>query len=1028
MGTPQYMSPEQIHAPGAVDHRADIYALGVVFYQMLTGELPGKKLEPPSRKVQIDVRLDEVVLRALEKNPDLRYQQVSEVKTMVETITATPSGSSREEEAQTGKSESGNQKSEMASRFSRAPIVGVCNGKRVVNWTGVIQTWMVIYGASLVGLYIGFGRWVPFHDLIASVVGVATLATATLVQLGMKTPVEKLKVLDATKTKPRFSRIAIAVAACLVLTGGILAFVLVRSHWTEVPDSVRTEIAYQLIFFGFPAVGMLFVLGIIWRAVKKPLDGATGVAPSYAEQELKRGGIVLVGRRNGQRVIVWRGVVNTFFAILGCVLIMTFVVQLFIPIGTVGWVAAILFAVFLTTRVVIMGVKTPVEQLTSLDDSPTGGGTPPVGYKLARQKNLWITWAGIAAIWVMIALQWWIKYEPPGIWFPDWIDASVSGKYGEALLHVTEVSQSGQVVLVKLVCDMSYSERDLSVQYSGQIFDYPTNVVSLASDVDCLIAPSFMNAGVQQVLAGTGLLKGKSVYRIGFVLPDTATAAKVVEQMTKVHLNKPRGLDQQNSVLLLFSLHRRVGNDVGGKPVSENLSAMINYWQPEQHPTAESKPPAAAPAPSFSRVIERSLFASNGQVSRLLCLDDGALVMLPTNVITDSAPDFADWWRGTKGDLLIAVIAKDNKIMLSSLKDGGAKFAEVPAGDWKAASPTDVAEALQKGSLHQPIVSGFDEVFLPESALPATFAVESRNGKAGLLQITVFTDNPRGVHVRCKLVQNETANPALPSAPTETSLPIPLSASSVGTDYTVAAGSNAPLSHQRYFNPPTNPPSVVPELATNPPGELAPAAAQSPSFGPVMERTIYDYKSGKDWLLNLKTGETFSLPSGLTWEKNSSAIWEWAHQHGVHVMGYTVFSQKWHEGDPVPGIEALDQRYGMPVASKRGLYGFEMQAAIMQAQGLAFETITPLEISNTLQTLIVPAKGNNIGPFLPQFAGMAWHGDTWQGTDDYLYAFQTDDGQSGALQITGFTNHPPGVKIRYKLVENSSVPGHRLPE
>jgi serine/threonine-protein kinase len=88
MGTPRYMAPEQLEGSRGVDHRADIYSLGVVFYEMLTGELPIGRFAAPSKKVEIDVRLDEVVLRTLEKEPQRRYQHASQIKSDVQSITS----------------------------------------------------------------------------------------------------------------------------------------------------------------------------------------------------------------------------------------------------------------------------------------------------------------------------------------------------------------------------------------------------------------------------------------------------------------------------------------------------------------------------------------------------------------------------------------------------------------------------------------------------------------------------------------------------------------------------------------------------------------------------------------------------------------------------------------------------------------------------------------------------------------------------------------------------------------------------
>lgn len=94
MGTPEYAAPEQVDAHREVDHRADIYALGVMIYQMLTGQLPRGSWQPPSVKPGVDPRLDAIVIKAMMQDRNQRFQSITEMRHAIEDITTRPLSSS----------------------------------------------------------------------------------------------------------------------------------------------------------------------------------------------------------------------------------------------------------------------------------------------------------------------------------------------------------------------------------------------------------------------------------------------------------------------------------------------------------------------------------------------------------------------------------------------------------------------------------------------------------------------------------------------------------------------------------------------------------------------------------------------------------------------------------------------------------------------------------------------------------------------------------------------------------------------
>jgi serine/threonine protein kinase len=134
------MAPEQRDSPADVDHRADIYSLGVVFYELLTGELPTGSFAPPSAKSAADPRVDAIVQQALEKERTRRQSSAGEMKTQVQTLSGPSAAPPPAEHKLLHLEGVTTFRSLTAMRFAQTACIGF------VGFLGYIPGWRALFG------------------------------------------------------------------------------------------------------------------------------------------------------------------------------------------------------------------------------------------------------------------------------------------------------------------------------------------------------------------------------------------------------------------------------------------------------------------------------------------------------------------------------------------------------------------------------------------------------------------------------------------------------------------------------------------------------------------------------------------------------------------------------------------------------------------------------------------------------------------------------------------------------------------
>ncbi len=713
MGTPHYMSPEQIHAPGAVDHRADIYALGVVFYQMLTGELPGKEIQPPSRKVHLDVRLDEVVLRALEQKPELRYQQASVLKTQVEKICDEP-----ESEPQ--------QASEQYAKWSR------------------LATWLMLVTWPLIAIGIIWVNSNRAFSLPLAIIIVLLVATGfdlrVMRRRNPSRPPRKIGTYPSQLLRGSFE-----------YRSNTTLFGLPLLHVTAGPDPLtgreRTAkgviaiggkargifafggVAMGVFAFGGASLGVIAFGGVAIGLVSM---GGLAIALLFALGGGAVGTVAMGGGAVGYLVYAGGGLgVHVYDAMSRDPMAQRF----FLPwaktlMANIQLINIAFLAILLSIG---CGVPFLLQRRTKKNSSPgnpSGGIQNPIASASARSAGLATAvtffYAGLILIILLIGV------------LPFRFSRDSAYLLGVGLVLV--VSPFIGVVAANAL-------RQARERNDQRSLDNLSSWFKATSVVAWLLALPVIGFAIFFLL---GVLSERGGW-------NPAVSEAVLVPLTWL-----------GAVLLPLSFWRLAGGIarwLGLAAIAALLSGVLvlaafsarENKQAARTKLAEADVAAQKSKPSFSVEVGRVLLdPDEAPENETLTLNSGEL----TSVVQGTESD--------GGQRLIRLLSSagdfyadfDNHVSGRwSLISQGLKLSDLTPVQWDTATPATIVAALAAPTAIQHVSpkelqSRATLYVLPEGLLPLTFAFQTRHGERGILQITGFTDNPRGVKIRYKLVRD----------------------------------------------------------------------------------------------------------------------------------------------------------------------------------------------------------------------------------------------------------------------------------